>query len=60
MKASSNIIAQPGLSILESLPNEVKETLFTDSIRGHHKIFSTADLWNIQRQTKYRAQRRFI
>ena len=25
-----------------------------------HKIFSTADLWNIQRQTKYRAIRRFI
>jgi hypothetical protein len=27
---------------------------------GHHKIFSTADLWNIQRQAKYRTLRRFI
>jgi hypothetical protein len=60
MRTTLNNITQTGLSTLESFPKEVKETLFTDNIRGRHKIFSTADLWNIQRQTKYRIQRRFI
>ncbi len=30
------------------------------NIHIRHKVFSTADLWNIQRQTKYRVLRRFI
>jgi hypothetical protein len=60
MKASSTKFAQLETSTLEGLTMEVKETLATTSILGQHKIFSSADLWNIQRQAKQRVQRRFI
>ena len=60
MKASSNKFAQLETLTLEGLTREVKETLATTNILSQHKIFSSADLWNIQRQAKQRVQRRFI
>ena len=60
MKASSNKFAQIEPSTLERLTTEVKETLVPANILSQHKTFSAADLWNIQRQVKYRVQRRFI
>ena len=60
MKASSNKFAQIEPSTLERLTAEVKETLAPANTLSLHKNFSVADLWNIQRQVKYRVQRRFI
>jgi hypothetical protein len=59
MKTTFKNEFQSVISTVEVLP-EVKETLFTNKGQGSHKTFNTADLWNIQRQTKYRTQRRFI
>lgn len=58
MKASTNKFAQLEPAVLEQLTKEVKETLAP--VLNQHKTFSAADLWNIQRQVRYRAQRRFL
>ena len=60
MKSSSIKFAQLEALTLKELTKEVKETLAQCNILSHHKIFSQADLWNIQRQAKQRVQRRFI
>lgn len=60
MKTSSNKFALLEPSIIEELTREVKETLATTAMLNRHKIFSSTDLWNIQRQVKQRAQRRFL
>lgn len=60
MKASSNKFAQLEPVTLERLTTQVKETLVPANLLNEHKTFGAADLWNIQRQTKYRVQRRFI
>jgi hypothetical protein len=51
--------SQSAIKTIEILP-EVKETLYSNGGQGKHITFSAADLWNIQRQTKYRLTRRFI
>ncbi len=38
----------------------VKQNSIIENLSSRHKVFSSADLWNIQRQTKYRAGRRFL
>ena len=46
---------------LQQLLTEVKETLATEiemKNNTNRKEFSAADLWNIQRNTRYRIQRR--
>jgi len=45
---------------LENLTAVVSETLATGFEVIKTKSFTTADLWNIQRQAKSRIQRRFI
>ena len=60
MKASSNKFAVIESSTLEILTKEVKETLAPADLLHQHKVFSAADLWNIQRQTRSRVQRRFL
>ena len=60
MKASSTKFAPIEPSTLKGLTEVVKETLAPASMLGQHKIFSAADLWNIQRQARQRVQRRFI
>ena len=42
------------------LTAEVKETIAFGIIAPAAKIFTTADLWNINRQAKLRAQRRYL
>ena len=44
---------------IKSLTEIVQETLATD-FGNQAKVFTVADLWNIQRQCKSRAQRRFL
>ena len=45
---------------LNNLTHEVKETISEGFSNSVCKIFTTADLWNIQRQTKTRMQRKFL
>ena len=46
---------------LKNLTSEVKETIAVGFCRKpENQIFTAANLWNIQRQTKTRRQRRFI
>ena len=42
------------------LTTEVKETLANDFNLNEQKIFSSADLWNIQRAKKRNPGRRFL
>jgi len=42
------------------LTTEVKETLAPDFNLNEQKIFSSADLWNIQRNKKRNPGRRFL
>lgn len=38
----------------------VKQNSISENMNSRHKVFSSADLWNIQRQTKSRTGRRFL
>ncbi|CAN5794642.1 hypothetical protein BH11BAC4_BH11BAC4_12950 [soil metagenome] len=59
MKTQSNNLLEKlaGAEII-SLTTEVKETLALDLKRNVEKIFSAAELWNIQRQRKAHIKRR--
>ena len=60
MKTQSNNLLEKlaGEDILQ-LTNQVKETLAMDFKKAGAKIFSAAELWNIQRQRKAYTKRRF-
>lgn len=61
MKIQSNKLLSPlSEEKIINLTTEVKEILATSLSRTQNKILSTADLWNIQRQRKARALRRYI
>ena len=42
------------------LTTQVQEVIAFELVAPATKIFTTADLWNINRQAKVRAQRRFL
>ena len=44
---------------LNNLTKVVDETIATDFNLSNSKVFTAADLWNIQRQGKSRIQRRY-
>jgi len=44
---------------MEDLTSEVKETIAFNLV-NQHTNFTTADLWNIQRRSKPRNQRRYL
>lgn len=58
-KQSTNLFAAIAKSTLAGLTNEVKETLAEGFSQQPKKVFTAADLWNIQRQRKSMLQRRF-
>ena len=58
-KQSNNLFTQISTNQFENLTSVVKETLATGFKATKNKIFTTADLWSIQRQGKSRIQRRF-
>ncbi|MEO5893264.1 MAG: hypothetical protein ABIQ31_23640 [Ferruginibacter sp.] len=60
MKKQSVITAKIDKSLLSNLTPEVKETIAFHLIQPKRKVFSAAELWNIQRQGKARVQRRFL
>ncbi len=61
MKKNSNTLF-PQLSLEEklSLTETVKETLAEGFMPANKKVFTDAELWNIQRQRKAIVQRRFL
>ncbi|MEO5892398.1 MAG: hypothetical protein ABIQ31_19270 [Ferruginibacter sp.] len=58
-KQSNNLFAAISTQMVENLTTVVKETLATGFNQPKGKIFTAADLWNIQRQNRSRTQRRF-
>ncbi|MEJ7587644.1 MAG: hypothetical protein WKI04_08790 [Ferruginibacter sp.] len=59
MKKQSNILfTQIATEQLLELTSIVKETLAPGFNNTKNKVFTSADLWNIQRQRKNRIQRR--
>ena len=60
MKKSSNgLFNQISTEAFKNLTSTVSETLFTESNHPASKTFTSAELWNIQRQGKTRVQRRY-
>lgn len=58
-KQSTSLFSQISKEQFENLTSVVKETLANGFNLAATKTFTTADLWNIQRQSKMRNQRRF-
>ena len=59
-KQSTTLFPSTSTEQLENLASVVNETLATGINLPKSKIFTTADLWNIQRQNKSRIQRKLI
>lgn len=60
MKTQSNtLFLHFSKEVMANLTMEVKETLATGFGLPQQKTFTAADLWNIQRQTKARVQRKY-
>lgn len=58
-KQLNSLLTQSNSHQKEILINEVNENLAPGFYNSNGKIFTTTDLWNIQRQAKNRIQRRF-
>ncbi|MEP7107556.1 MAG: hypothetical protein ABI760_06225 [Ferruginibacter sp.] len=58
-KQSNNLFATISKEQVENLTSIINETLASGFNNLQSKIFTHADLWNIQRQGKGRIQRRF-
>ena len=59
-KSTTSLFATISNIQLESLTNQVQETLALAYSSKNNRVFTNADLWNIQRQAKSRVQRRFL
>ncbi|MBS1732826.1 MAG: hypothetical protein JST02_05975 [Bacteroidetes bacterium] len=60
MKMQSNTLLKKISSLeLTGLTSQVKETIATEFYKTSEKVFSAAELWNIQRQRKNFNRRRF-
>ncbi len=58
---TNNLFATISNDHLNQMVKEVKETVATDANQDNGKnIFSTADLWRIQKNRRARVQRRMI
>lgn len=61
MKKLSNILfVELSKEERMNLLKEVKETIAFALVEPRKRIFTAADLWNIQRQGKARVQRRYL
>jgi hypothetical protein len=58
--SSNNLLETLTVPQLENLTFQVKETLDISRRKQNEKIFSAADLWDIQRRRKYNSGRRFF
>jgi len=59
-KQSTTLFTSISKTGLLNLTQEVKETIAFDLVTPYRKIFTAAELWNIQRQGKARTQRRYL
>jgi hypothetical protein len=59
-KQSNTLFTKFGKEALADLTREVKETIAFGLAKPYRKIFTVADLWNIQRQSKSSIQRRYL
>ncbi|MBS1628111.1 MAG: hypothetical protein JSR09_05300 [Bacteroidetes bacterium] len=55
----TNLLNKLNVTELSELTEVTKETIATE-IKNHSKVFSCADLWNIQRSAKARVLRRHL
>ncbi|MEI6088586.1 MAG: hypothetical protein WCR66_13415 [Bacteroidota bacterium] len=47
-------------TVIESMYQETKETIVTNMTTANNKSFSSAELWNIQRNMRTRTGRRYF
>ncbi|MEP7107554.1 MAG: hypothetical protein ABI760_06215 [Ferruginibacter sp.] len=59
-KNLTSLFVQMSVAQLENLTGVVKETLANGFDQPNNKIFTAAELWNIQRQGKRRIERRIF
>ena len=59
-KSSNSLVNQLSNSQLENLTKVTNETIAFDLAQSNQHIFTSADLWNIQRNLKPRNQRRYF
>jgi hypothetical protein len=59
-KLLNSLFAPMSKSEIEKLTREVKETIDFGYTQIKSRVFTPADLWNIQRNGKSRPQRRFL
>lgn len=58
-KSSVSIFSQISAAHLESLTNVVEETIAAGLNKSKDKVFTAAELWSIQRQSRKFIQRRY-
>ncbi|MEO6230053.1 MAG: hypothetical protein ABJB11_08140 [Ferruginibacter sp.] len=58
-KQSTTLFTQISKEIVNNLTTIVSESLVKNYSTKHSKVFSAADLWNIQRQKRALVQRRY-
>ncbi len=58
-KQSYMLFASLSKEDMTNLTNEVKETIAFDLVEPARKVFTSAELWNIQRNIKSKLQRRY-
>ncbi|MBL0356570.1 MAG: hypothetical protein IPP72_06580 [Chitinophagaceae bacterium] len=59
-KSVKNIFSRISQTEIDNFTREVKETIAFEITTAREKVFTTADLWSIQRQGRTRISRRFI
>ncbi len=59
-KQSNTLFTKIGKEAFLDLTKEVKETIAFDLAEQRRRVFTTGDLWNIYRQAKSRATRRYL
>lgn len=60
MKKQLNVLDNLSDLQIKGLTSIVKETIAQEVIGINQQVFTSADLWNIQRNLKTRSQRRFL
>jgi len=59
IQAIISLLTQKERAQVKKTTEDVNETILNDSQNEHNKVFSAADLWNIQRKRKVMIQRRY-
>lgn len=59
-KQSTDLVISINREDLLNLTKEVREVSAADMVKSRKGVFSSTDLWNIQRQTRARRERRHL